>query len=48
MSDPARLLTTLTHALATLGLYGDGHPATQRAVDAAYRRLDDLQRDRPR
>ena len=25
-----------------------GHPATRRAVDAAYRRLDDLQREHPR
>ena len=43
MSDPVRFLTSLSHALSTLGLYGEGHPATRRAADAAYRELADLQ-----
>jgi putative nucleotidyltransferase with HDIG domain len=43
MSEPVRFLTSLSHALATLGLYGDGHPATVRAADAAHRQLADLQ-----
>jgi putative nucleotidyltransferase with HDIG domain len=43
MSEPGRFLTSLSHALATLGLYGDGHPATARAAGAAHRHLADLQ-----
>ena len=48
MSEPVRFLTSLSHALATLGLYGDGHPATTRAADAAHRQLADLQAASPR
>lgn len=47
MSDPVRFLTALSHALSTLGLYGDDHPAVHRAAEAAYRELTDLQRERP-
>jgi putative nucleotidyltransferase with HDIG domain len=47
MSDPVRFLTALSHALSSLSLYGDDHPAALRAADAAYRQLGDLQRDRP-
>ena len=43
MSDPVRFLTSLSQALSTLGLYGEGHPATERAVEDAYRQLTDLQ-----
>jgi HD-GYP domain-containing protein (c-di-GMP phosphodiesterase class II) len=43
MSDPIRFLTAFSQALSTLGLYGDDHPATIRACDAAYRHLTDLQ-----
>ena len=43
MSDPVRFLTAFSHALSTLGLYGDDHPVTTRACDAAYRHLTDLQ-----
>jgi putative nucleotidyltransferase with HDIG domain len=43
MSDPVRFLTAFSQALATLGLYGDDHPATVRACDTAYRHLADLQ-----
>ena len=47
MSDPVRFLTSLSNALSTLGLYGETHPATRRAADAAYRELADLQVGRP-
>jgi putative nucleotidyltransferase with HDIG domain len=43
MSDPVRFLTAFSHAISTLGLYGDDHPVTLRACDAAYRHLTDLQ-----
>lgn len=45
MSDPARFLGTLAQALAGMSLYGDGHPARGRGIDAAYQELLDLQRD---
>jgi HD-GYP domain-containing protein (c-di-GMP phosphodiesterase class II) len=47
VSDPVRFLTSLSHALSTLGLYGEAHPAVERATDAAYRELADLQRGHP-
>jgi HD-GYP domain-containing protein (c-di-GMP phosphodiesterase class II) len=47
VSDPVRFLTALSHALSTLGLYGEAHPAVRRATDAAYRELADLQQGRP-
>ena len=47
MSDPVRFLTSLSNALSTLGLYGEAHPATRRAADAAYTELADLQAGRP-
>ena len=47
MSEPVRFLTSLSQALSTLGLYGDGHPAVRRATDAAYTELADLQQGRP-
>jgi HD-GYP domain-containing protein (c-di-GMP phosphodiesterase class II) len=43
MSDPVRFLTAFSQAIATLGLYGDDHPATARACETAYRHLTDLQ-----
>ena len=43
MSEPARFLTAFAHALATMALYHDGHPARERAVDDAYQPLFDLQ-----
>jgi putative nucleotidyltransferase with HDIG domain len=43
MSDPVRFLTALTQALSTMGLYGDDHPATLRALDSVMERLRDLQ-----
>lgn len=47
MSAPARFLTALSRTLSTMGLYGDDHPATRRAVDAAHAALDDLQAASP-
>jgi len=48
MSDPARFLTAFAQALAAMTLYRTGHPARERAVDAAYQELHDLQADTPR
>src|SRR5438045_7335879 len=47
MSEPVRFLTALSHALSTLGLYGEAHPAVRRAGDAAYRQLCDIRQGRP-
>lgn len=43
MSDATRFLTGFAQALATMALYGDGHPARERAVDVAFAGLADLQ-----
>lgn len=43
MSDPVRFLGAFAQALAGMTLYGDGHPARERAIDAAYQELRDLQ-----
>jgi putative nucleotidyltransferase with HDIG domain len=43
MNDATRFLTSFAQALATMSLYGDGHPARERAVDVAYAGLADLQ-----
>jgi putative nucleotidyltransferase with HDIG domain len=48
MSDPVRFLAALSQALSTMGLYGDEHPATARAVDTALERLRELQTSNPR
>jgi putative nucleotidyltransferase with HDIG domain len=47
VSEPARFLGTLAQALSGMSLYGDGHPARERSIDAAYQELLDLQRDVP-
>jgi len=47
MSAASRFLTALSRTLSTMGLYGDDHPATQRAADAAHAALQDLQADDP-
>jgi len=39
MSDPVRFLIAMSQALSTMGLYGDDHPATARALDNALERL---------
>ena len=43
MSNPAGFLTAFAHALAAMTLYADGHPARERAIDAAFQALADLQ-----
>ena len=48
MSAPVRFLTALTQALSTMGLYGDDHPATLRALDNIIERLRDLQGPSPK
>lgn len=50
MSDhlPAAFLTAMAQAIATMALYADGHPARERALDAAYAPLSDLQSADPR
>jgi putative nucleotidyltransferase with HDIG domain len=47
MSDPVRFLTAFAQALATMTLYAEGHPARERAVDAAFQELGDLQATTP-
>jgi HD-GYP domain-containing protein (c-di-GMP phosphodiesterase class II) len=44
VSDPIRFLTSLGQALSATGLYTAGHPARERAVDAAYLQLEALQK----
>lgn len=43
MSDPVRFLTALGQAISATALYREGHPARERAVDAAWIQLDALQ-----
>ena len=45
MSEPARFLNTFAQALSTMVLYREGHPARQRAIEAAYEQLEELQKD---
>lgn len=48
MSDPARFLASLAQALSGMSLYGDGHPARGRGIDAAYQELLDLESEYPK
>jgi putative nucleotidyltransferase with HDIG domain len=48
MSDPVRFLIAMSQALSTMGLYGDDHPATARALDNALERLRELQGANPK
>jgi len=43
VSSPAGFLNAFAHALAAMTLYRPGHPARERAIDEAYRELNDLQ-----
>ena len=43
MDDAVRFLNSWANALATMTLYQDGHPARERAIDAAFEDLQDLQ-----
>ena len=47
MSDPIRFLNSFAQAVATMALYGNGHPARERAVDRSFEALRDLQRVDP-
>ena len=47
MSEPARFLASFAQALSTMALYGDGHPAREKAIDNAFEQLESLQRDDP-
>jgi len=48
MSDEAtKFLTGLAQAVSTMSLYKDGHPARERALDAAYDKLRRLQERDP-
>jgi len=42
MLEPVEFLTALGKALSNMGLYRDGHPAREQALDRAYERLLDL------
>jgi putative nucleotidyltransferase with HDIG domain len=44
MSDPVRFLSSFAQALSTMALYGDGHPAREKAIDNAFEHLEALQR----
>ena len=48
MIEASRFLTSLAQAISAMSLYQEGHPARERAVDAAYARLVDLQAVSPR
>ncbi len=47
MSSPAGFLTAFAHTLAAMTLYAEGHPARERAIDAAFQALTDLQAAEP-
>ena len=47
MNDASHFLTSLAQAVSTMSLYGEGHPARERAVDAAHERLQRLQQSSP-
>jgi putative nucleotidyltransferase with HDIG domain len=48
VTEPAFFLTTFAQALAASTLYTEGHPARERAIDAAYEALLDLLAKIPR
>jgi len=43
MADPFRFLTSFAQALSTMALYGNKHPARERAVDKSFEALRALQ-----
>ena len=47
MSEASRFLTSVAQAVSTMGLYKAGHPARERALDAAHDRLRELQQVTP-
>ena len=42
MNDPSTFLHSLGQALSVMGLYPEGHPSRERAIDAAYNGIDGL------
>jgi len=48
MSEPVRFLTAFAQSLATMSLYGDGHPARERTIDGGYEALQRLLETDPR
>ncbi len=42
MSEPVKFLNAFAQALATMSLYGEGHPARERGIDGAYGSLQRL------
>ncbi|HXG69461.1 MAG TPA: HD domain-containing phosphohydrolase [Gemmatimonadaceae bacterium] len=48
MSEPTRFLVSFGQAISTMALYGEGHPARERALDRSFRSLRDLQQYDPR
>ena len=47
MNEATRFLTSIAQAIATMSLYEEGHPARERALDAACTCLHDLQEVAP-
>ena len=48
MTDPTlEFLTAIAQSLAALALYPDGHPARERQLDLAFRRLEELLTEEP-
>ena len=43
MTDPVRFLTSFVQSLSTMALYGQKHPARERAVDRSFDALRELQ-----
>jgi putative nucleotidyltransferase with HDIG domain len=48
VTNSVRFLTAFSQALSTMGLYGDEHPATARAQEAALDRVRELQESTPK
>ncbi|MBI1810278.1 MAG: HD domain-containing protein [Gemmatimonadetes bacterium] len=47
-TEAARFLNSFAQSLATMALYGEGHPARERVIDASYEHLQLLQEKDPR
>jgi putative nucleotidyltransferase with HDIG domain len=48
VSAPVAFLNSFAQALSNMTLYADGHPQRERAIDAAYQHLRDLQAEAAR
>lgn len=48
MSEPVKFLTGFAQSLATMSLYGEGHPQREKTIDGAYEALLRLQETDPR